>query len=79
MNTTAQALLFQNHPGAYIGPLVLSATIQGFNTGLVLNFAYRFWRDDFYPTRRYVHLVMILVTCLVLFVLYFQTLVLAVL
>ena len=61
------AALFEAHPGSYIGPLVLSATLQGFQTGLLLNFGYRFWRDDFLVARRTVHAVLALVSALVLY------------
>lgn len=62
-----EAALFEAHPGAYIGPLVLSATLQGFQTGLALNFAYRFWRDDLFVAHKWVHGIMLLVTALVLY------------
>lgn len=59
--------LYKAHPAPYIGPQVISATAQGFQTGLVLNFAYRFWRDDFFAAKRWVHAVLTVVTLLVLY------------
>ncbi|KAI5118423.1 hypothetical protein M0805_005507 [Coniferiporia weirii] len=38
------------HPRAIIGPRFVTAIIQGLESGLIVNLAYRFWKDDFAET-----------------------------
>ena len=52
-----------NHPRAVLGPQFATAVVEGLLTGLISNFAYRLWKDDF-AERRTIQAIMIFVTLL---------------
>ena len=52
-----------NHTRAVIGPQFATAVVEGLLTGLISNFAYRLWKDDF-AERRTIQAIMIFVTLL---------------